>query len=99
MEAGYRELKRFERRSQDGAANGTTWGRISPRKGRNATEALERGLRGAKGNGGEENIISAVIHDETTPHLIVILKAKLTAGNLSAKDRRQRKCADAREIS
>ncbi len=58
------ELKRFERRSQDGGANGTTWGDIVPSERRNANRGVERGHEGS----GEENIISAVIHVETTPH-------------------------------
>ncbi len=42
--------QRFERRSQDGGSNGTTWGDIIKESEEMQIEALERGLRGAKGN-------------------------------------------------
>ncbi len=38
--AGYRELKRFERRSQDGS-NGTTWGDITKESEEMQIEALK----------------------------------------------------------
>ncbi len=44
------ELKRFERRSQDGGSDGTTWGDITKESEEMQIEALKEALRGAKGN-------------------------------------------------
>ncbi len=69
-------------------------GAISPGKAEMQIEYAERGLRGAKGNVCEENIISAVIHvDETTPHLHCDFAVDCWGIYRRKTYRRQRKCA------
>ncbi len=65
-----------ERRSQDaGGSNGTTWGDITKVVRNCGKRGVERvAYEELKEMYGEENIISAVIRDETTPHLVLHFK-------------------------
>ncbi len=80
------ELKRFERRSQDGEAT-VQLGAISPRSEEMQIEALKEAYEEPAGMA-EENIISAVIHSiwRQRPHLHCDFVPLDQAGESSAKD-------------
>ncbi len=91
MEAGYWELKRFERRSQDGGKQRYAGGDITKESEEMQIEALKEAYEELKEMYGEENIIAVIHETRQRPICIVILVPLDRWGIGEGRDRRQKK--------